>query len=153
MLAGRTPRANRDGLTVADLCNEFLTAKKSLLTNGEITYRTFEEVHKVCKLLCSAFGKTRLVDDLAADDFDKLRRTMAKTWGPVRLGNKIQETRSVFKYGLEAGLFDKPILYGPTFKRRRNPFSAKRGRKRGLDYSSRKSCGGFSTRPASRSRR
>ena len=30
--AGRTPRGNRDGLTIADLCNRFLTSKNTCLT-------------------------------------------------------------------------------------------------------------------------
>ncbi len=59
-------------MTVRELVNEFLTAKKSLLENGEITYRTFEEAHRTGELLCSTFGKARLVGDLGADDFDKL---------------------------------------------------------------------------------
>jgi len=42
---------------------------------------------------------------------------MAKRWGPVRLGNEIQKVRTVFKYGYEAGLIDKPVRYGPQFKK------------------------------------
>ena len=67
--------------------------------------------------LVATFGKTRLVDDLAADDFEALRDAMAKQWGPVRLGNEIQKVRTVFKYGFEAGLIDKPVRYGPQFKK------------------------------------
>jgi integrase len=42
---------------------------------------------------------------------------MAKDWGPVRLANEIQRVRSVFKYGYEAGLIDRPVRYGPNFKK------------------------------------
>ena len=42
---------------------------------------------------------------------------MAKNWGPVTLGNEIQRIRVVFKYAFDAGLIDKPIRYGPAFKR------------------------------------
>ena len=49
------------------------------------------------------FGKDRPVDDLAADDFEELRADIAKTWGPVRLGNEVQRVRTLFKYGYEAG--------------------------------------------------
>ncbi len=42
---------------------------------------------------------------------------MAEKWGPVRLGNQVQSVRSVFKYGYEAGLIDKPIRFGPQFKK------------------------------------
>ena len=76
--AGRTPRAAGDGLRVRELCNRFLASKSHLLDTGEIAPRTFQEYHNVCKRGIDAFGKTRLVEDLAADDFERLRATMAK---------------------------------------------------------------------------
>jgi integrase len=85
--AGRTPRTKTDGLTVADLCNRFLTAKLRKWQAGEIGPRSFGEYRDTTDLLVNAFGKTRLVDDLAADDFEALRATMAGRWGPARLGN------------------------------------------------------------------
>ena len=115
--AGRTPRVKGDGLTVADLCNRFLTAKQHQREAGEITARTFDEYKATTDRLVSTFGKARLVDDLAGDDFEALRDAMAKQWGPVRLGNEIQKVRTVFKYGFEAGLIEKPIRYGPQFKK------------------------------------
>jgi integrase len=115
--AGRTPRVKGDGLTVMDLCNRFLTAKLHQREAGEITARTFDEYKAMTDRLVSTFGKTRLVDDLAADDFEALRDAMTKQWGPVRLGNEIQKVRTVFKYAYEAGLVEKPICYGPQFKK------------------------------------
>jgi integrase len=115
--AGRTPRVKGDGLTVADLCNRFLTVKTHQRDAGEITPRMFDEYQATTDRLVASFGKTRLVDDLAADDFEALRDAMAKQWGPVRLGNEIQMARSVFKYGFEAGLIDRPVCYGPQFKK------------------------------------
>jgi integrase len=113
--AGRTPRVNRDGLTVADLCNRFLTAKLRKLEAGEMGAQAFEDYKLTTDLLVAAFGKTRLVDDLAADDFEELRATMAERWGPVRLGNTITRVKSVFKYGFDNGLIDKPVRYGSQF--------------------------------------
>ncbi len=115
--AGRTPRQTTDGLTVADLCNRFLTAKQRQREAGEIGARMFEEYKAATDRLVSTFGKTRLVDDLAADDFEALRDAMAKQLGPVRLGNEVQKVRTLFKYGFEAGLIDKPVRYGPQFKK------------------------------------
>src|SRR5699024_5082491 len=51
------------------------------------------------------------------DDFEKLRATMAERWGPVRLGNSITRVKSVFKYGLDNGLLDKPIRFGGEFRK------------------------------------
>src|SRR5262249_41047360 len=42
---------------------------------------------------------------------------LAKQFGPVRLGNEIQKVRTVFKYGYESGLIEKPVHFGPQFKK------------------------------------
>lgn len=117
LLAGRTPRVKQDGLTLAELVNRFLTAKRDLVDNGELAVRSWADYHATGQNLVAVFGRDRLVDDLASDDFDTLRRHLAKTRGPVSLGNEIQRVRMVFKYGYDAGLIDKPMRYGPGFKR------------------------------------
>jgi hypothetical protein len=71
--AGRTPRVARDGLTVADLCNRFLMAKLRKKESGEVGGRMFTEYRKTTDLIVASFGANRLVDDLAADDFEALR--------------------------------------------------------------------------------
>jgi integrase len=115
--AGRTPRVQSDGLTVADLCNRFLTAKLRKREAGELGSQMFVEYRATTDLLVVAFGKSRLVEDLAAGDFEELRAHMAGRWGPVRLGNEITRVKSVFKYGLDNGLIDKPIRYGGEFRK------------------------------------
>ncbi len=117
LLAGRTPRARRDGLTVRDLVNHYLTSKKMSLENKEIRERHFGEQWRVCDLLGQTLGLSRLVDDLACDDFDKLTRTMAKQWGLTRRGNITQQIKSVFNYGVAAGLVERLPRYGANFKR------------------------------------
>jgi integrase len=42
---------------------------------------------------------------------------MAKKWGPAMLGKMIQCVRSVFKFALENGAIQSPVLYGQGFKR------------------------------------
>jgi integrase len=117
LLAGRTPRAPGDGLTVRDLCNRFLSVKEAAVGTLEITRRHFEDLYCACELLIGHFGKSRLVDDVAADDFESLRMSLAKTRAAWALGGTVAKIRSVFKYGYEAGLIDKPMRYGPNFKR------------------------------------
>jgi integrase len=115
--AGRTPRAPGDALTVAGLCNAFLTAKHRKVSAGELSTRSFMEYKEITDLLVTAFGRTRRVDDLAADDFEALRAQMAERWGPVRLGIAISRVKSVFKYGLDNGLFERPVRYGSEFRK------------------------------------
>ena len=117
LLAGRTPRVTGVGLTIRDLCNRFLTAKKHQVDCGELTPRTFLDYKGICERIISVFGKTRLVTDLQSADFENLRARLARTLGPVALGNEVQRARVVFKYAYDASLVDKPIRYGPTFKR------------------------------------
>jgi integrase len=115
--SGRTPRVQGDGLTVRELLNRFLTAKKLLLDAGELSPRTFADYKIVTDRLSEVFGLTRLVEDLIADDFERLRAQAAKTLGPVALGGFIQRVRVLFKYAHDAGLIDKPVRYGPHFRR------------------------------------
>jgi integrase len=114
--AGRTPRVQSGGLTVADLCNRFLTAKLRKRESGDLGLRMFAEYKETTDLIVAAFGNRRLVDDLAADDFEALRATMAERWGPVRLSNAISRVKSVFRYALDNGLIDKPIRFGGEFR-------------------------------------
>lgn len=115
--AGRTPRPKTGGLTVGELRARFLTSKSRALDAGEITARTYAEYRQTADRLLAAFGENRPVDDLAADDFESLRASIATTWGPVRLGNELQRVKTTFKFAYEAGLIDKPVRYGPGFKK------------------------------------
>src|SRR5581483_2974783 len=94
-----------------------LTAKLRKREAGELGLRMFGEYRDTTDLLVAAFGKTRRVDDLAADDFEALRATMAERWGPVRLGNAITRVRSVFHYALNKGLLDRLPRFGGEFRK------------------------------------
>jgi hypothetical protein len=76
--AGRTPWEAGDGLTLANLCNAFLTAKLRKQEASELGPRTFAEYKNVTDLLVSTFGANRRVDDLAADDSPR----SAPRWPP-----------------------------------------------------------------------
>lgn len=87
--AGRTPRVKGNRLTVAGLCNQFLTAKQLQYEAGELSARMYEpnpadplkpkgEYPATTDRLIAAFGAGRLVDDLAADDFSTLRAALAE---------------------------------------------------------------------------
>lgn len=105
------------GETVANLVNHFLAHKEQMVESGELAARSFQRYHSTCALLVESFGKDRRVEGLAADDFQRLRVKMTGRWGPVAVGNEIQMVRTIFKYGYDAGLIDKPIRFGPGFKK------------------------------------
>ncbi len=114
--AGRTPRVQGDGLTVSDLANRFLTQKKSAVDSEELSPRTFGDYYATCERLCDTFGKTRLVTDLATDDFERLRSAYAKGRGLVSVANMVRNVRITFKFGYDSGLIDRPVRFGPGFK-------------------------------------
>jgi hypothetical protein len=62
---------------------------------------------RACDAVVAAFGKTRLVSDLAPDDFAKLRNRLARQYGVHRLGTLIQCIRCCFKHAYDAGLIDE----------------------------------------------
>ncbi len=97
------------------LCNHFLTTKRCKIDAGELQPRSFEDYFQACELLIQHFGKDRPVDDLRPDDFARLRSSMAKRWGPVRLKNTITRVRMVFKFALDERLIKQPVVYGQSF--------------------------------------
>jgi integrase len=115
--AGRKPRADANAATVKDVANAFLNAKQALLDSGELTPRTWGEYKAATDLLVKHLGKRRLAADVGPDGFAALRTKLARRWGPVALGNAIQRVRSVFKHAFDAGLIDRPVRFGPGFKR------------------------------------
>ena len=115
--AGRTPRNYDEEETLRHLANAFLTAKENRVNSSELTSRSFYDYRNTCKNVLDAFGPSRIVSDLRAGDFEKLRTNLSKRLGPVSLGNEIQRVRVLFKFAYDADLIDKPIKYGPHFKR------------------------------------
>src|SRR5262245_38383226 len=108
LYAGRKPRDKRDGLTIGELCDRFVQAKDALLAAGEITQRTRNNYKSTTDRIVTQFSASRIVEDLASDDFETLRSELAKTRGPVALGNEIQCVRIVFKYAFDSGLIERP---------------------------------------------
>jgi integrase len=115
--AGRTPRPEREGLTVKQLCNEFLNSKQALVDSGELLARTWTDYKQACDLVVARFGKARLVEDLGPDDFAGLRQYMAKRWAPTSVRSVIQRVRCLFKFAADNRLIKEPVVYGQNFKR------------------------------------
>ena len=118
--AGRKPRpldVRQDGVTVAEMCNHFLSAKRRQADAGELTERSWTDYHRTCKRLTRVFGRERLVSDLRPDDFADLRDDMGKTLGPTATASEVNRTRVVCKYACDADLIDRPLKFGPNFKR------------------------------------
>jgi hypothetical protein len=83
IIDGRTPPPDDvgDGCTIRELCNSFLTGKRSKLDSGELTAGRFSGYFSTCQHIVDHFGRDRHVDDLRPDDFQRFRSALAKKWG------------------------------------------------------------------------
>lgn len=117
--AGRKPRevSEQGELTVKELCNKFLNSKLKKLEMAKLSPRSFAELKHTALRITAQFGKSRIVSDLAGDDFEDLLVSITKTCGVVRQGNEITRVRSIFKYAVDNRLIDRPVNFGSEFKK------------------------------------
>jgi len=116
--AGRTPRPKDEAvLTVDDAVNAYLRAKRSAVDAGDMQPRTWADYKATAKRIVRVFGRHRAVEDLRPADFDRLREQIAKTRGPVGIGNEVQRVRTIFRFCFEYELVKHPVAFGPAFKR------------------------------------
>src|SRR5262249_25236546 len=118
--AGKKPResnAGTTGATVKDVVNRFLNSKQHAVNNGELSPRTWACYKEATDATVAVFGKSRLVSDLDPEDFASLRNRLAKRYGPHGLGTRIQCVRSAFKDAFDGGLIDRPVRFGPDFRK------------------------------------
>ncbi|MGE3806311.1 MAG: hypothetical protein AB7K24_16705, partial [Gemmataceae bacterium] len=116
--AGRLPREEQDGLTVFQLIGKFLTAKEAQRDGGELTELTYMAYADICKRILKVFGRNRLVADLGPSDFAKLRASMAKNWGPIRLATEIVRARTPFNWAWKQRKdthLIQPVSFGDSF--------------------------------------
>jgi len=114
---GKPLPSKDDRLTVGMACDKYLNVKRGLLElkEPEITARTFSEYYQTCARVVEHFGKHAIVEELTAEDFSRFRSVLAKTRGPVALGNEIQRVKMVFKMAFDSGWISSPIRYGQSF--------------------------------------
>jgi integrase len=116
LLAGRRPRPKPvDAISVRELCNRFLHAKRRRVETGELTPGTWSQYFRACERVVDVFGADRAAVDLRADDFADLRADAAKTHGPRALGQFVVLVRSLFGYAFDAEHIDTPVRMGDVF--------------------------------------
>ncbi len=104
-------------LSIGELCQQFLSYKQHQLEAGELAPRTLDRYKSSSELLKTHLGESRPLTDLTPSDFLRLRSVMAEKWGPVALGNEIQMVRTLFRFADESGFVDRPIRFGPAFRK------------------------------------
>ncbi|HEV2968397.1 MAG TPA: hypothetical protein VGY55_00320 [Pirellulales bacterium] len=129
--AGRRPRSKAGGLTVGELVNRYLTVKRRLVDNGELSARHWADMRTIGAMLVQKFDRQRPVADLAADDFAELRADLAAGRGLVTLANQIERVRIIFRWAYDAGLLASPLRFGPDFRPPSNAILRREKQKRG----------------------
>jgi integrase len=118
LLEGRTPAPRPgDTISVGDLCNRFLDAKKSKLATGELSTRSWLSYFSTCQRIIRELGRGRAAAAITINDWATLRASIAMTRGPVALGTEIQRIRTIWKWGYESDLLEVPMRFGPDFRK------------------------------------
>jgi integrase len=115
--SGRTPRPDPGALTVKDVANAYLNDRQQAVAVGELSPRTWGDYRAIMEKLVAGLGKERLVSDLAPQDFAALKSKLAKSNGPARMSTIVQVIRCAFKHAYESEQIDRPVRFGPAFKR------------------------------------
>jgi len=116
--AGRTPPPKDDNrLTVKELVNSFLTAKRERVISKELTPGMWGEYFHMAEQVIETFGRGRVVADLRPADFGRLRVAAAVRLGPAALSKFVTMTRTLFAFAYDAELATAPVRYGNQFDR------------------------------------
>src|SRR5262249_42103498 len=84
---------------------------------GELSLRTWMDYRSIMDILVEGMGKHRSVTTLDPQDFAALKNKLARRNGPARMSTVVQVIRCAFKHVYESGLLDRPMRFGPVFKR------------------------------------
>jgi len=105
--------AATDDLTVADMLNLYLDARKAHVRSGELTEEVWGQYRRVAQRIVGVLGRTRPVSTLQPADFGRLRAAMAAELAPSTLSTVLKHARAMFAFG--ADRLDRPIRMGGQF--------------------------------------
>jgi integrase len=118
-LAGLEPPAcEDDAISVKYICNKFLAAKEARLESGNLSKRTFDELKEVCEFFMSVVPGGIEAKNLAPQHFEKFLAALQSRYkAPASRGKRVGIIRSVFKYGYDNRLIERPTHFGSEFKK------------------------------------
>lgn len=115
--AGLDPRKQKsvEGLTIEDICDEFLEYKRSQVLKGELSKRTLENYVFACDKLIEFFSPNCLAASLGPRDWTQYHQSLPSQ-APSSRQRLVTTTRSIFRYAAEGELIPYPMKFGPRFK-------------------------------------
>lgn len=116
-LAGLEPPApDSEVIGVKYLCNQFMAFKEAQLNGGNIEPITYNEQHGVCKMVLECIPGVIPVTALAPAHFTAvLNEINRRKKSPQTRGKTIGLVKSIFKFGYENGILDRPANFGVGF--------------------------------------
>lgn len=113
-----TTKPTTAGLCVKDAVNLFLGSKLAAKDAGLLSPRTYRDYLQTGKLCLEYFGRTTGVESLGPGDFSGYREHLvADDRGIVAVGNEINRARILFKWVADNDYIDRPVKFGPDFRR------------------------------------
>lgn len=103
--------------TVKNCLLAFLQAQKKRRDNGELSQRSLSDYAGSCRDFSEFIGDDVWVSDLTPKHFMEYRDDVAKRRNLVGVGNEVTRIKTAFKWVYEFELIDKPVRFGPEFKR------------------------------------
>lgn len=110
------PKASHSGITVQAAATAFLVAKERKHAAGELAATSLGDYRRSIRLFVDHCGPLP-ISALTTEHFATLRQKLAAGRSVVSLGNEVTRLRVLCKWFYESGLVDKPINFGPDFRR------------------------------------
>ena len=103
--------------TVKNVLLEFCRSKKQLVEQNKLTKRSLIDYKSTCKRFIEFVGEFVWITDLKPEHFQGYQESIASRRNIVSTGNEVTRVKTIFKWAYEAEHLDRPMKFGPDFKR------------------------------------
>jgi integrase len=83
---------------------------------GDITPHTYDDYVRTAALVSEGIGQHTPAGDIGPDHFERLLQDWNR-FSPVHRGNMVCRAKTMFGYCWDCGMLEKPVRFGPHFKR------------------------------------
>ncbi len=115
-LPSEVSATGKAAVTVAYVCNYFLTARNKDVKSGDLGQRTFNDYKASAKRMTAFFGRDTLVDTLGPASFGAYMDSWPKKWSPGRIGREVRQTTVVLRYCVRDEILTAAPNYGNLFR-------------------------------------
>lgn len=113
---GVRPKPKPELVSLADCCESFMLDKERRFHAKELSKRSLFDYLRTTERMNAFFGRF-LATAITVEQFGEYRAELAKTLGPVALGNELNRVRMVLRHAWTVGLVSQPIRTGTALDR------------------------------------